>query len=186
MNYSSIQDAWGSSDYITNQYKMYDKIIQNDPVEPFNNIENPNIKFQNNVFDNKLNNDMYSQGYNDQNQFLKSSNSYNNNFHNNNSYNNSHNNNSHNNQLPSYYNIHNNKLKNNNHTDLNNIFICDDFWDHLNTCKTCRKKIREKFSSKIIEKLENLILDNKDTILIFLICLFALICCNLFISIFKH
>ena len=181
MNYSSIQDAWGSSDYITNQYKMYDKVVQNDPVEPFNNIENPNIKFQNNV-NNKLNNDMYSQDYNDQNQFLKSSNSYNNNFHNNNSYNNSHNN-SHNNPN---YNIHNNKLKNNNHTDLNNIFICDDFWDHLNTCKTCRKKIRDKFSSKIIEKLENLILDNKDTILIFLICLFALICCNLFISIFKH
>jgi len=67
--------------------------------------------------------------------------------------------------------------------NYDNVFICDDFWDHLNTCKSCRMKVRERFSSKITDKVENLILDNKDTVLIFLVCLFALLFCNLLISI---
>jgi hypothetical protein len=70
--------------------------------------------------------------------------------------------------------------------DYNNVFICDDFWDHINTCKVCRTKVRDRFSSKIIEKFENIVLDNKDTIVVFLVCLFALIFCNLLITIINR
>jgi hypothetical protein len=70
--------------------------------------------------------------------------------------------------------------------DYNNIFICDDFWDHINTCKVCRTKVRNRFSSKIVEKFENIVSDNKDTIIVFLVCLFALLFCNLLISIINR
>lgn len=65
------------------------------------------------------------------------------------------------------------------------VFSCDDFMNHLNTCQTCRIKMRNRFSSKIIERLQNVVLDNKDTILLFLIALFILVFINLLISVFR-
>ena len=65
------------------------------------------------------------------------------------------------------------------------VFSCDDFMEHLNTCKTCRIKMRNRFSSKMIERLQNVVLDNKDTILLILMALFVLIFFNLLISIFR-
>jgi hypothetical protein len=79
--------------------------------------------------------------------------------------------------------IDNNINNNTNTKNYDHVFICNDFWDHLNTCSACREKIRNRFSSKIIEKFENVVIDNKDTVLIFLVILFALIFCNLLISI---
>lgn len=70
-------------------------------------------------------------------------------------------------------------------SDYNDAFICDDFLDHLETCKICRSKMRKRFKSNIIERIENLIIDNKDAILLLLLILFALIFCNLIILIFK-
>jgi hypothetical protein len=75
----------------------------------------------------------------------------------------------------------NNKQNKNDYLD--SVFICNDFWDHLNKCSSCRNKMRQRFSSNVMEKFENVVIDNKDTILIFLICLFALIFCNLLVSI---
>jgi len=46
-------------------------------------------------------------------------------------------------------------------------------------------KMRNRFKSNIVEKFDNLIVDNKDTVLLFLLILFALIFCNLVIAIFK-
>ena len=67
----------------------------------------------------------------------------------------------------------------------NNILSCDDFLDHINTCRICRTKIRERFSSKLADRLQNVILDNKDNVLLSLIAVFILIFFNLLISIFK-
>ena len=69
--------------------------------------------------------------------------------------------------------------------NYHNVFICDDFLDHLETCKICRMKMRKRFKSNIIEKFDNIVIDNKDTILLFLVILFALIFCNLLVNIFK-
>jgi hypothetical protein len=69
--------------------------------------------------------------------------------------------------------------------NYHNVFICDDFLDHLETCNICRMKMRKRFKSNIIEKFDNIIIDNKDTILLFLVILFALIFCNLLVNIFK-
>uniref|UniRef100_A0A6C0D9A2 Uncharacterized protein n=1 Tax=viral metagenome TaxID=1070528 RepID=A0A6C0D9A2_9ZZZZ len=83
----------------------------------------------------------------------------------------------------------NHRPKNNNHhipfNHHNNILSCDDFLDHINTCRTCRTKIRERFSSKLADRLQNVILDNKDNVLLSLIAVFILIFFNLLISIFK-
>lgn len=73
----------------------------------------------------------------------------------------------------------------NNTNNYQNAFICDDFLDHLETCNICRSKMRKRFKSDIVEKIENIIIDNKDTILFLLLILAALILCNLIISIFK-
>ena len=98
-----------------------------------------------------------------------------------------------NNNIKKKSNINNHLIKQNNlNTDTTNntnnyqnVFICDDFLDHLETCKICRMKMRNRFGSNIVEKFDNLIVDNKDTVLLFLLILFALIFCNLVIAIFK-
>jgi hypothetical protein len=44
MNYCSIQEAWGKTDYITNQYKKYDNPVQqrNNPYQQKNTPEREN------------------------------------------------------------------------------------------------------------------------------------------------
>ena len=46
-------------------------------------------------------------------------------------------------------------------------------------------KIRKRFSSKLVERIENIIFDNKDTVLLILIGLFILIFFNLLFSVFR-
>jgi hypothetical protein len=65
------------------------------------------------------------------------------------------------------------------------VFTCDDFVNHLNKCHTCKMKIVKQFSSKIVDKIQHIIFDNKDTILLILIALFILVFLNLLFSIFK-
>jgi hypothetical protein len=62
---------------------------------------------------------------------------------------------------------------------------CNDFLEHINTCKSCRMKMRNYFSSKIVEKIHEFTLDNKDTILLILICIFILILFNIIVSLFR-
>lgn len=157
MNYCSIDDAWNNSEYITNQFKNYDNPYnKNKSIE---NFTNHNDKINNNkINENNDTNEINTQYLNNQ-QYINSD-----------------------------VNSDANSIINNdiNNIDYNNVFICDDFWDHINTCKVCRTKVRNRFSSKIIEKFENMVLDNKDTIIVFLVCLFALIFCNLLITIINR
>jgi len=127
MNYCSIDDAWKDTDYISNQFKLYEN-----PYEKKNVIEN---------FNNQQIN----------------------------------------------YGIQNNEVEKQ-HTEKQHtcVFTCDNFWEHLNTCQTCRMKIRQRFSSKIIERIQNVVLDNKDTILLILIVMFILVFFKLLVSIFRH
>jgi hypothetical protein len=145
MNYCTIEDAWKSSDHLTEQFSFYKK-------KTIENFEIPEEKVQQDM---NMNMNMNRQVTN--------------------------NTNNTNNREFSEQDSLNNKQNKNDYLD--SVFICNDFWDHLNKCPSCRNKMREKFSSNVMEKFGNVIIDNKDTILIFLICLFALIFCNLLVSI---
>jgi hypothetical protein len=163
MNYCTLEDAWKYSDSLTEQFKLK-KNIEKFTSENNNNDNDNNDNNYNNEYDYdfKLDNDFI----NDITKDINSTKDINNNiYHNNN--NNNNNNNIH---ASSHY---------------NDAFICDDFLDHLETCKICRAKMRKRFKSNVIERIENLIIDNKDAILLLLLILFALIFCNLIILIFK-
>ena len=122
MNYCSLEDAWGKTDYITDQYKKYDK---SQIKETF--IEKPIEK-----------------------------------------------------HMINDHGITQKNLYNNHH-----LYSCDNLINHLNSCPSCRMKMRQQFSSKLVDKIQQLIIDNKDTILLILLALFALIFFNLLISIFR-
>jgi len=126
MNYCSIDDAWKNTDYISDQFKLYEN-----PYEKKNVIEN---------FDNQQIN----------------------------------------------YGIQRKQNKNVERKQHTCVFTCDNFWEHLNTCQTCRMKVRQRFSSKIIDRIQNLVSDNKDTILLILIAMFILVFFKLLVSIFRH
>jgi hypothetical protein len=159
MNYSTIEDAWKNSDYITEQYRLYDKPFES-KIKELENFENDlNINY--NMQSNNINNS------NNKNNFNNFNNNSNNNF-NNKSNNNSNNVNKH--------------IVSQNRCS----FTCDDFWEHLQNCKECRNKIRKMFCSKVTEDVKNIILDNKDTILLMLIGLFILIFFNLLIKLCKN
>jgi len=83
----------------------------------------------------------------------------------------------------------NNNIQYKNDDQINNqncIFTCDNLFDHLNKCPKCRMRLRKHFSSKVVQKLETIIFDNKDTVLLILIALFILIFLNLLFSIFRR
>jgi hypothetical protein len=69
--------------------------------------------------------------------------------------------------------------------NIHNNISCDDFNRHLEVCNECKMRIRNRYSSKLIERIQINVLDNKDTILLILIILFLLIFFKLLISIFK-
>lgn len=152
MNYCTIEDAWKSSDHLTEQFSFYKK-------KTIENFEIQEEKVQQNIDTNNMNMNM--------------------------------NNTTNTNTRPVSNNTNNREFneqdfvnnKQNKNDYLDSVFICNDFWDHLNKCSSCRNKMRQRFSSNVMEKFENVVIDNKDTILIFLICLFALIFCNLLVSI---
>jgi hypothetical protein len=146
MNYCTIEDAWKSSDHLTEQFSFYKKkTIENFEIQEEKlqqNIDNTNINVNANMNTNMNANMNTNMNTNNRQNTEQNKNDY-----------------------------------------LDSVFICNDFWDHLNKCSSCRNKMRQRFSSNVMEKFENVVIDNKDTILIFLICLFALIFCNLLVSI---
>lgn len=66
------------------------------------------------------------------------------------------------------------------------VFTCDDLISHLNKCQSCRMKIKNQFSSKIVAKIQHIIFNNKDTILLILMTLFIFVFFKLLFSIFKN
>lgn len=153
MNYCTIEDAWKSSDYLTDQFSFYKKkTIENFeiPEEKVQDTNNKNVNTNMNKTNHQTNNKTNHETNHETN------------------------------------NKTNHEAFTNSNDHLDNVFICNDFWDHLNNCSSCRNKMRNRFSSNVMNKVENIVVDNKDTILIFLICLFALIFCNLLVSIINR
>jgi hypothetical protein len=190
MSYCSIEDAWRNSDNLTDQFKLKKKNIESF-TEESNTFNYKNSDLINDI----INQPLYTSpslvehfNYNS-NEANYSSNQANYSSNQANYSSNQANNSS--NQANYSSNQANNKLLQSNSTHGNNtnkyqeVFICDDFLDHLETCTICRNKMRMRFKSKLIDKCENLLIDNKDTILLFLIILFALLLCKLIISIFR-
>lgn len=116
MNYCSIEDAWGKSEYISEQFKNYEN-----PFEKKNIIEN----FEPN---NKINNDIL------------------------------------------------NKAR---------IITCADMFNHIDNCYQCRMRIKSRYSSRMLGKLENVIFNNKDFLILFLVGLFIIVLLNLLLNIFR-
>lgn len=77
---------------------------------------------------------------------------------------------------------HFNNIKTNN---LFNIEDCAQFIEHISTCKECRRKMRNHFKPKIIEKMTDMIEDNKDIIVLILIGLSILLFLNMINNITK-
>ncbi len=186
MNYCTIEDAWKSSDHLTEQFSFYKKKtienfeIQEEKVQKNmnnTNMNNMNMNMNNINTNMNMSNMNTNMNMSNMNTNMNMSN-MNTNMNTNTSMNTSMNTNMNTNTNTNM----NNNLSNNNDY-LDSVFICNDFWDHLNKCSSCRNKMRQRFSSNVMEKFENVVIDNKDTILIFLICLFALIFCNLLVSI---
>lgn len=167
MNYCSIEDAWKNSDSLTDQFKLKKKTIENfssDDQQEINTIKIDDQEYYNDFnYENNFNFDLDNALFDEINKETEK-------------------------KMSPQITKNNVIQKENTTTNTNNyhnVFICDDFLDHLETCKICRMKMRKRFKSNILEKFDNLVIDNKDTILIFLIILFALIFCNLLINIFK-
>jgi len=127
MNYCSIQEAWGRNDYISKQYKNFDKnvqqthevrkpIIQKKSIEKFSKV---------NFNENKP-------------QTFKK------------------------------------PLK-----SIKNTY-CNDFVNHLKTCRSCQIKIREQFRPKILENFEDIIQTNRDIIVLILVGICFMLFFNLF------
>ena len=126
MNYCSLEDAWGKSDYITDQYKKY----ENNTIENFDEVNYA-------INDNRIS------------------------------------------EIPVE------KSKQTKKIIQKCVFTCDDIISHLKKCPKCRMKIKKQFSSKLVNKIQHIIFDNKDTILLILMALFILIFFNLLYSILK-
>lgn len=72
-----------------------------------------------------------------------------------------------------------------NSNTLYNINECANFIEHIRTCKECRAKMRDYFKPKIIEKMNDIIEDNKDIIVLILIGLSILLFFNMINNITK-
>jgi hypothetical protein len=63
---------------------------------------------------------------------------------------------------------------------------CDDFMDHLNRCKSCSNKMKNKYRSRILFNIQNIINDNKDAIVLLLMGIFILLFFNLIYCLTKN
>jgi len=124
MNYCSIQEAWGHSNYISKEYKNFEKpieknVIQRKPVIQKKTIE----KFSNN------------------------------------------------------------KIKK---IDTNKQMYCNDFINHLKTCRSCQIKLRDQFRPKILENFEDIIQTNRDIIVLVLVGICIMLFFNILTSTVKE
>jgi hypothetical protein len=56
---------------------------------------------------------------------------------------------------------------------------CGDFLNHIHTCRQCRNKVKNYFKPKIVENFQDIVEDNKDTIVLILIGISILLFFNL-------
>jgi hypothetical protein len=124
MNYCSIQEAWGHSNYISKEYKNLEQpleknIIQRKPVIQKKTIE----KFSNN------------------------------------------------------------KIKK---INTNKQMYCNDFINHLKTCRSCQIKLRDQFRPKILENFEDIIQTNRDIIVLVLVGICIMLFFNILTSTVKE
>jgi hypothetical protein len=171
MNYCSLEDAWGSSNRMCSQYKNY--------MDDKNNTQpgSYQTKFDNALggtpFDNALGS---SQGSNQTLGGFTPQGPYQSNF---------------DNALGSFtpqgpllkqntehfsdvsYQSSHLLDKQNNSNHYNNNFHelvdCDNFLNHIHTCKKCHNKVKNYFKPKIVENIQDIVEDNKDTIVLILI-----------------
>jgi len=137
MNYCSIEDAWGTINYASNQYKEYVN----------NNLEN-NIEH----FDKNLDSDP------SQTTLIKQPKE----------------------KLNKMVNIYNldNKID-----ELNN---CDSFILHTRNCRKCYNRMKNQFKPQLIENFQDMIEENRDTIVLILIGISILLFFNLINNITKN
>ncbi len=68
--------------------------------------------------------------------------------------------------------------KNDDH-HLDELYDCDSFINHIRNCRKCHNKMRNYFRPKIVENFQDIIDDNRDTIVLILIGISILLFFNL-------
>jgi hypothetical protein len=63
---------------------------------------------------------------------------------------------------------------------------CDDFFNHINNCKTCSNRLREKYKSKVLNNIQDIINNNKESIVLILMGIFILLFFNLIYNLTKN
>ena len=63
---------------------------------------------------------------------------------------------------------------------------CNNFMEHIKTCNTCYNAMRNKFRSPAVEKIYQLVQENRDTILLILIGIAILLILNLMYNVTKN
>ena len=71
------------------------------------------------------------------------------------------------------------KLTKNDDHHLDELYDCDSFLNHVRNCRKCHNKMRTFFKPKIIENFQDIIEDNRDTIVLILIGISILLFFNL-------
>jgi hypothetical protein len=79
----------------------------------------------------------------------------------------------------------NNKIKNTN-TNTNKQMYCNDFINHLKTCRSCQIKLRDQFRPKILENFEGIIQTNRDIIVLVLVGICIMLFFNILTSTVKE
>ena len=76
---------------------------------------------------------------------------------------------------------------NNNHNNhKHHNYNCDNFINHLSRCSSCSNRVRNKYRSRVMDNIQNIITDNKDAIVLILMGIFILLFINLVFSLTKN
>ena len=68
--------------------------------------------------------------------------------------------------------------KNDDH-HLDELYDCDSFINHIRNCRKCNNRMRNHFRPKLVENFQDIIEDNRDTIVLILIGISILLFFNL-------
>jgi uncharacterized protein YpuA (DUF1002 family) len=136
MNYCSIEDAWGTSNYVSNQFKEYMTNINSENKS--NNLDT-NIEYFTELKPDKSNKEIKKK--------------------------------------VQVYNL------NNTIDELNN---CDSFILHVSNCRKCYNKMRNQFKPQLIKNFQDIIDENRDTIVLILIGISILLFFNLINNVTKN
>ena len=65
------------------------------------------------------------------------------------------------------------------------LYDCDSFINHIHNCRKCNNRLKNYYSPRLVEKFNNIVEDNKDTIVLILIGISILLFFNLLINMTK-